>query len=201
MLLASFMAFMSRRRNRAETEGTAEDAAEGSVNILRYLDPACIQLELQSRPSEAPVDESPAHHERRLVSDKERILQELADVLDRSGKIVNPTKFYKDLVNRERKASTAIVPKIAIPHVRSMQAREFLIGFARSREGLPFASVDNEPTHLFFMLASPPYEDRLYLRVYREFAEMIRHDWIVDSFMDAENEQEVINILRGYVAQ
>lgn len=172
------------------------------MNILRFMRPECIRMELQTRPAEVPVDETPSQGDRRLVADKEAILQELVDLLDHSGEIVNPTKFYKDMLNRERKATTAIAPQLAIPHVRSMQVRSFIMGFARApREGVPFGSLDGGPTRLFFCLASPPYEDKLYLRVYRQFAEMIRHDWVIDSFLDAETEQDVLNILRGYVSQ
>lgn len=172
------------------------------MNILRYLRPECIELDIQTRPGEPGPEETDAQRDRRLLLDKENLIQELTDVLDRSGEIVNPTKFYKDMVNRERKATTGIAPGIAIPHVRSMQVRSFVMGFVRAPEGgLPFGSLDGTPTRLFFLLASPPYEDKLYLRVYRQFAEMIRHDWIVDSFLDAESPTDVLNVMRGYINQ
>lgn len=187
---------------RSRQQDPEESGTEDDVNILRYLRPECISMNIDFQPSEPAPDETDNQREKRLVADKEAVLQEFADLLDRSGEIVNPTKFYKDLVNRERKATTAIAPGIAIPHVRSMQARSFIMGFARAdAPGIPFASLDGAPTRLFFLMASPPYEDRLYLRVYRQFAEMIRNDWIVDSFLDAEAPQDVMNILRGYISQ
>ncbi|TVR45876.1 MAG: PTS sugar transporter subunit IIA [Planctomycetota bacterium] len=177
------------------------------VNILRYLRPECISLNLSTRPSEAEEGESPERSERRQIDDKERLLQELADLLDRSGEISNPTKFYKDLVHRERKATTAIAPGIALPHVRSKQVKSFIIGFARAPgEGLPFASLDGGLTRLFFLLASPSYDnegvyDKIYLRVYRQFSEMLLNEWVTDSFLEAQNEQEIYDILRGYITQ
>ena len=171
-----------------------------AVNILRFLRPECIELSLQTEPSIPVEDETESQRERRLVRDKEAVLSEITDILDRSGEIANPTKFYKDLVNRERKATTAIAPGIAIPHVRTMQARSFVIGFARAPgDGLPFASLDGAPTRLFFMLTSPPYEDKTYLKVYRQFAEMISQPWVVDSFLEAESPQDILNVLRGYI--
>ncbi|MDA3959682.1 MAG: PTS sugar transporter subunit IIA [Planctomycetota bacterium] len=171
------------------------------MNILRFLQPECILLDLQTVLPEPVEDENESQRERRLVATKEAILQELCDLFDRSGQISNPTKFYKDMVNRERKATTAIAPRIAIPHVRTMQAKGFVMAMARSRTGLPFNSLDGTNTNLFFCLAAPPYEDKMYLKVYREFAEMIQNEWVVDAFMDAESEQDVLNVLRGFVAQ
>jgi len=189
-------------RSRAEPKGGGDgDGGEGPVNILRFLRPECIRMELEVAPAAAVDEETEAQRERRLVATKEAVLQELTDVLDAGGEISNPTKFYKDMVNRERKATTAIAPGIAIPHVRTMQAKSFMLGFARSTRGVPFASLDGGDTHLFLMLAAPPYEHRLYLKVYREFAEMIANDWVLDAFMDAESPQDVLNVLRGFVHQ
>ena len=62
------------------------------------------------------------------------------------------------------------------------------------------------PTRLFFLLASPVYDndgvyDKLYLKVYRQFSEMLLNDWVVESFLDAETEQDVYDIMRGYITQ
>ena len=76
------------------------------------------------------------------------------------------------------------------------------MGFARAAgDGVPFASLDGGPTRLFFLLASPPWEDKLYLKVYRDFAEMIQYQWVVDALVAAETPQDVLNVLRGYVTQ
>ena len=194
-----------RKRNKGNDpepdHPTGGDEAEGQVNILRFLKPECIKMEVETTPTQPADDETDAQRERRLVADKEAVLQEFADLLDASGQVNNPTKFYKDLVNRERKATTAIVPSIAIPHVRTQQARGFMMGFARSTIGVPFASLDGGPTHLFFLLAAPPYEDKLYLKIYREFAEMVSNEWVIDAFMDAKDPQDVLNVLRGFITQ
>lgn len=180
---------------------------DDAVNILRYLRPECISLELTTQMTEPDADETAERSERRQIEDKERILQELADLFDRSGEISNPSKFYKDLVHRERKATTAIAPGIALPHVRSKQVKSFIIGFARAPgEGVPFASLDGGLTRLFFLLASPSYDnegiyDKLYLKVYRQFSEMLQHEWVIESFLDAQHEQDVYDILRGYITQ
>ncbi|MBA3710142.1 MAG: PTS sugar transporter subunit IIA, partial [Planctomycetes bacterium] len=102
------------------------------MNVLRYLRPECVQLSLATAPTPPIEDESPGQAANRLKSDKERVLEEIAEILERSGRLANPSKFLRDLVNRERKATTAIAPGIAIPHVRTLQAREFIMGLARA---------------------------------------------------------------------
>jgi PTS system fructose-specific IIC component len=169
------------------------------MNVLRFLRPECIKLDLDFVPSEAVEDETDIQRAKRQHKDKERILGELADLLAQSGQVANRSKFYRDLVNRERKATTAIAPGIAIPHVRTMQVRSFIMGFARAAgEGIPFESLDGEPTRLFFLLASPPYDDRTYLAVYRELAELIKDEESFAALQEARVPQDVFNVLRGF---
>ncbi|MBA3697243.1 MAG: PTS sugar transporter subunit IIA [Planctomycetes bacterium] len=169
------------------------------MNVLRFLHPECIKLDLETHPSEAVEGESEAQRDKRLQRDKEHVLEELANLFDRSGLVVNRSKFLRDLTNRERKATTAIAPGIAIPHVRTLQVRAFVMGFARAPgEGIPFDSLDGEPTKLFFMLASPPYDDRTYLTVYKELAQLIQDEDTFAALHDVKVSQDVFNVLRGF---
>ncbi len=169
------------------------------MNVLRFLHPECIKLDLDTQVSDPVEGESDVQRDKRQHKDKERVLVELADLFDRSGLVVNRSKFLRDLTNRERKATTAVAPGIAIPHVRTLQVRAFVMGFARaSGEGIPFDSLDGEPTKLFFMLASPPYDDRTYLAVYRELAQLVLDEDAFAGLHQAKVPQDVFNVLRGF---
>lgn len=169
------------------------------MNILRFLRPACIELSLPFAPTPPPegVEESAAARAARRRRDKERLIADLAAILDRSGEIINLARFTKDLLHRERKATTAIAPGVAIPHVRSYQVRAFVIGLARAPEpGLDFDSLDGEPTRLFVLLTSPPWDDRTYLQVYREFVQLVRDEEAMQALLAADSVQAVFNALR-----
>lgn len=169
------------------------------MNILRFLRPACIKLRLDFVPAEGEEGESEATKAARHRREKETLISELAELLARSGEIASLSKFTKDLSNRERKATTAIVPGIAIPHVRTYQARSFVIGLARAEPpGVDFDSLDGEPTRLFVLLTSPPWDDRTYLQVYREFARIVQDEEALAGLMAAEGEQDVFNTLRAF---
>jgi len=128
---------------------------------------------------------------------KEQILSDLVTILERSGKVVNRSKILIDFINRERKATTAIGLGIAVPHVRSMQAKEFIIGIARSRTGYSFDSLDGDPTQLFFVMASPPYDDNLYLKVFKELSSYLQYESFRQELLDAEHPYEIIRAFRN----
>jgi mannitol/fructose-specific phosphotransferase system IIA component (Ntr-type) len=164
------------------------------MDISRYLKPELIKLEMET---EIHIDsETQLHPDKILWTRKEAILKELVDLLDISGKIGNKRKLLIDLVNREKKATTGIGFGIALPHVRSIQAKEFMMGLARSKKGYDFDSLDQEPVHLFFVMAAPPYDDALYLKVFKALAEILRFDYFREELLQASSEYEIIRAIK-----
>jgi mannitol/fructose-specific phosphotransferase system IIA component (Ntr-type) len=165
------------------------------IRLTRWLKPPQVRLELSTRtPAETPEGWS---RERFAWSVKEPVLGELADLLETTGRVVNRSKLLTDLINRERKSSTAIGEGIAIPHVRTMQSREFAICFARSTPGVEFDAIDGAPVHFFFAVVAPPYDDKLYLEVYRSIGELFRRGGTREALLAAKSEHEVIRIIAG----
>jgi len=167
------------------------------MRLTRLLRPELILLEMETRglPDEERDDSSRAKY---VLSQKEQILGELVGLLARSGRIGNQRKLHTDLLGREKKASTGLERGIAVPHVRSRQAKEFLFAFARSTPGLEFDCRDGQLAHLFFVLAAPPSEDRMYLRIYRKLAEAFSFSGndLTRELLEARDEGEILRILR-----
>ncbi len=167
---------------------------EVDLNISRCLRPELIKLELEANSDfDSENNLSP---QKRLWKTKYAVLEELVDLLDGSGKVCNKKKLFVDLFNREKKASTGIGKGIAFPHVRTMQARDFVMGFARSAEGYDFDSIDKKPVHLFFVMVAPPYDDTLYLRVFKSLASLLQYDSLREELLSAKSEHEIIRAIR-----
>jgi mannitol/fructose-specific phosphotransferase system IIA component (Ntr-type) len=164
------------------------------MDISRYLKPELIKLEMETEIECDP--ECQLHPEKQLWRRKQAILCELVELLEKSGKVGNPKKLLVDLVNREKKASTGIGHGIAVPHIRSMQAKELIMGFARSEEGYDFDSLDNGSVHLFFVVAAPPYDDSLYLKVFKALAQMLHFDEFREELLNASSEYEIIRAIK-----
>ena len=164
------------------------------MNILRYMTEDQIKLEM-----ETVID--PPEEEQSVEKWKEQakslVLLELVDLLDETHRVGNRNKLLVDFINREKKATTAIGHGIAFPHVRSMQATEFMIGFARSTTGYEFDAPDNEPVHLFFVMAAPPYDDTLYLKVFKSLAEMLQYETFREELMTVQSPGEVLRAIRA----
>lgn len=162
------------------------------MRLTRYLNEDLIDLELD-------IERDPEVEER-LEGDKlvahyrEAALGRIADLLDRSGKIGNRSKLYTDLLNREKKATTAIGREVAIPHVRTLQAKTSVMGFLRNKVGLPFGAPDGHDVRIFIPIVGPPYDDKVYLKIYRQLGELLLEEGVAEQLLAVDEPGEVIRI-------
>ncbi len=61
-----------------------------------------------------------------------------------------------EVLQREGEGTTGIGSGVAVPHAKTSLAKELTVAVGMSREGLDFASVDGDPVHVVFLIASPP---------------------------------------------
>lgn len=165
------------------------------MNIARLIRPELIRLELRTQMPPEPAE--PFDRDRFVWCIKEAVIGELVDLMDLSGRIGNTKRLRSDLLNREKKASTGLSDGVAVPHVRTREAREFLLAFARSTPGVEFGCQDGRRAHIFFAMVSPPYDDTHYLRIYKQLAEAITYRDAARMLMEARNEGEVLRALKA----
>lgn len=166
------------------------------MQISRYLSPKLVKLEMDTV-FEPPEDgEAQILTIKRIQERKEALIAECVDLLNLSGKVGNKNKLLRDLFDREKKATTAIGKGIAIPHVRTMQAKELIIAIARSTEGYDFDAADGQPVHVFVAMAAPPYDDSLYLRVFRALAQLFTYEGFYERIMTAQQPYDVIRAIQ-----
>jgi len=169
---------------------------KATMNLARYMSTEMIDLWLP--PPEEPPDNPELNLAKFHQRQKERYLDLFVSLLENSGKVLHHRKLHADFVNRERKASTALERGIAIPHVRSRHVREVLIGFARSFEGIDFNSLDDNPSHLFFIIASPSQLSDTHLKIYKQLMTMFSYSSTYEELMEINNPGEVIRIIRQF---
>ncbi len=167
------------------------------MNFRRYMPPDAIRLDLKTRvhpDGELPEDFDPLG-KRNLDRIRQGVIEELTELLEATGRVKNPRRLYRDLYHREKRTGTAVGQGVAFPHVRTLQVKTFIMAFGRSREGLPFRAPDDEPVHFFFALTAPPYDDRLYLKVYKTLASLLLQPEYYEQLLAVEDPGEVLRAL------
>ena len=105
-------------------------------------------------------------------------------------------RLVQALRERERQVTTALGDGVAIPHARLAGLDRTVAAFARSRTGIPWESVDGQPTHLVFLLAGPADLPGAYLKVLAGVSRLLSDERCRARLMEAETETALLLVLR-----
>lgn len=130
---------------------------------------------------------------------RKKITRDMAEILYASGKVQNLNKLTTSLFNVEKRTSSAIGCGIAIPHVRCLQTKTVIMGFARYDGSIEFAAPDEEYVQIFIPMIAPPYDDREYLRLYRNIANAFLKTDLKQELLSVQAPWEVVKVLNHYL--
>jgi mannitol/fructose-specific phosphotransferase system IIA component (Ntr-type) len=165
------------------------------VKLTRYLKEEFIDLDIASGIDMTPAEDEDELSPKRLEEIKAEILERLVALIDKTGKVANASKLNTDLWNREKKANTAVGHGVAIPHVRTMQAKDLAMAVGVSHDGVPWDAPDGEPVKIFLAMVAPPYEDKVYLQVYQRIGRLFELEHAAEAILAAQSPGEIIRFL------
>lgn len=126
---------------------------------------------------------------------KKGILEELvAPIATITG--INHKDLIQVLMDREQLGSTGIGGGIGIPHGKLKQLESLALGFGLSREGVDFESMDNQPTHIFFLLVTPENSTGLHLKMLARISRILKHDQFKEKLLNAVSSDEIFSIIK-----
>jgi PTS system nitrogen regulatory IIA component len=127
--------------------------------------------------------------------EKNAVLREVADGLAAAHPPLDKNRVLQVLLERERISTTAIGEGVAIPHGK-LPGVDHVIGvFARSAEGVDFASLDGAPTHLFFVLIAPENAAADHLKALARISRLLKDEVFRRRLMAAKTRQEIFQTI------
>ena len=129
------------------------------------------------------------------ASDKNGVIDELVNQLDKAGKLSDIAQFKEAIHNRESQSTTGIGEGIAIPHAKVAAVKSPAIAFGKSKEGVDYQSLDGQPAHLFFMIAAPEGGAQTHLDALAKLSSILMDDKVRESLLHANSPEEVLQII------
>jgi PTS system nitrogen regulatory IIA component len=126
---------------------------------------------------------------------KKEVLEELSDVLVEGGKLPDRDKVVEVLLDREKLGSTGIGDGIAIPHGKMKGIEDLVTSFGRSTKGINFESIDNKPTHLFFLLVAPENSAGIHLKALARISRLLKDPNFRRRLMEAKDRRDLFAII------
>jgi len=146
------------------------------MKLTKLLHPSLIKLDLEK-------------------SSKAEVLEELIDLMVDNDKITDRDSFLKAVLDRESICTTGIGRGIAIPHSRNAAISEVAVALGRSKAGIDFEALDDEPVQLVFLLAAPMNSGAVYLKALARLSRLLRHAEFRQALVDAKTKEDILTTI------
>ncbi|MGA2515861.1 MAG: PTS sugar transporter subunit IIA [Thermodesulfobacteriota bacterium] len=128
-------------------------------------------------------------------TDKPSILKELSNVLVKPCQVTSVEELLQVLLDREKLGSTGIGEGIAIPHGRLKKLKNFFVSFGRSLKGVDFDSIDQKPSHLFFLVIAPENSAVDNLKLLGRIVTLLKEPSFKKRLMEAPSQRELFQVI------
>lgn len=127
---------------------------------------------------------------------KEEVVKNLADELNKHGKLNNLSDYIQAVYERETEITTGFGNGVAIPHGKTDAVKESSFVFGKLKNEIDWNSLDKKPVNLVFLLAIPNKEaGTTHLRLLSQIAMRIMDEDFVEDLREAKTETEINSLL------
>jgi mannitol/fructose-specific phosphotransferase system IIA component (Ntr-type) len=133
------------------------------------------------------------------AADRWQAIDELIDVLVRTGHI---KPEHRDAIaavvrKREQSMSTGIGFGIGIPHASTELIHEVIGAFGRSKKGVQFDALDNQPVNLVMLFLVPQGQFQKHLHTLANIAKLLHNKEFRLALENAPDAAAMMAIIRG----
>lgn len=128
------------------------------------------------------------------ATSKEAVIDEMIASLVEKGYVTDFDVFKTGIMNREAQTTTGLGDGIAMPHAKNAAVKEATVLFAKSNNGVDYASLDGQPTDLFFMIAAPEGANDTHLAALAELSKYLMKPGFADKLRGVSSPEEVISV-------
>lgn len=134
------------------------------------------------------------------VGSKGEALEHLVALMAKSGKLADEAEYKRCVLAREEEGSTGIGEGIAIPHAKTNAVKAPGLAAMIVSEGVDFASLDDQPAKLFFLIAAPDTEDNVHLDVLSRLSILLMDEEFTTALYAAKSPKEFLGIIDKFEA-
>ena len=130
-----------------------------------------------------------------VVTSKAAAIDHLVDLMEKGGNLKDKEGYKQRVLAREEEGSTGIGEGIAIPHAKTDAVTAPGLASMIVRDGVDYESLDDEPAHLFFLIAAPGTGANVHLEVLSRLSRMLMDDDFRENLLKAQTPDEYLSII------
>jgi fructose PTS system EIIBC or EIIC component len=129
------------------------------------------------------------------VTTKDDAIRHLVSLMEQGGHLKDTAAYETGVRNREAEGSTGIGEGVAIPHAKSAAVASPGLASMIVRDGVDYESLDDEPAHLFFMIAAPADGADVHLAVLSRLSRMLMDDDFRAALLEAKTPEDYLSVI------
>lgn len=130
-----------------------------------------------------------------LSSDKEEAIEELLDLLVRSGRVTDRAGLIQAVMEREAQQTTGIGSGVAVPHAKHASITQLTAALGTSADGIEFDAVDDKPVNLVFLILACENDPGPHIRTLAEIARLLQIPGFYRKLVEAQSTDELLAVI------
>ena len=135
------------------------------------------------------------------VSNKDEAIDHLVDLMDLQHNLTDKEIYKKGIYAREALSTTGIGEGIAIPHAQNEAVSVPGLSAMVVKNGVDYASLDQQPAKLFFMIAVPQTGGNEHLQILAMLSTMLMDTAFKESLINASTSEEFMALINEKESQ
>lgn len=127
--------------------------------------------------------------------EKRPVIEEMVDLLVKSGFIKDRNDVLKAVLDREAVMSTGVGDEVAIPHGKSEAAPAIVVALGIAQRPIEFQSMDDRPVRLIWLLVGPPDQTGPHLKALSRISRLMHKPEFRQQLLTAKNSKDALNTI------
>lgn len=128
-------------------------------------------------------------------NNKFQLIEELMNLTDQSGSLVDHDIALQDVLAREGYLSTGLENGLAIPHAKTDGVKQLEIAFGVKKDGVDFESLDGKPANLIFLVLSPRDTSGPHIQALAFISRNLKEKHLREKLLNAASAGEIYRIM------
>jgi fructose-specific phosphotransferase system IIA component len=132
-----------------------------------------------------------------VATEKEEAIEELVDVLVRSGRVTDREGVITAIMNRERQQTTGIGSGVAVPHAKHESIKELTAALGVSKGGIEFDAIDDKPVRVVFLIMARVDDPGPHIQALAEIARLLQIPGFYRKMTEAESVADLLALIES----
>ena len=128
---------------------------------------------------------------------KQEVIEEMVDLLCRTGKVTDREKVLQSILERENTMSTGVGDGVAIPHGKSDGVDELIGALGICADGVDFDSIDEKPARIIFALEATKDHPGPHIRALGKISRLLKNREFRNAIINAGSPEKIYETIRN----